>query len=332
MVTARQVRAWAGLRRMWARACWALCGGWACWGAWAQAPASPPGCPPPFMPLDEQMAHVAAMPAGKAGFLFEAFKEGRPVWLYGTIHFATVDDVKPSLAVMTALRRSDVLAVELDVTQPQPQPSDGPPSAQAPVAPMFEPTAQQAQRLQAAYASECLVWPVTPQPMPQIPLLLAQAQRLGMAPGYGMDVRMAQFAHRNLKPVVALETLGEQLRALTPPGRADFDRLLDSALDGWASGKMRQELVDTHRVWRDGDWPGLLALAQRLRSEDPAWARALLDARNERMAARIDAMHAQGQKVFVAVGALHLAGPSSLPQLLEARGYRLRLVRMPRTP
>ena len=197
---------------------------------------------------------------------------------------------------------------------------------------MFEPTAQQAQRLQAAYASECLVWPVTPQPMPQIPLLLAQAQRLGMAPGYGMDVRMAQVAHRNLKPVVALETLGEQLRALTPPGRADFDRRLDSALDGWASGKMRQELVDTHRVWRDGDWPGLLALAQRLRSEDPAWARALLDARNERMAARIDAMHAQGQKVFVAVGALHLAGPSSLPQLLEARGYRLRLVRMPRTP
>lgn len=79
------------------------------------------------MPLAEQMAHVAAMPAGKAGFLFEAFKEGRPVWLYGTIHFATVDDVKPSLAVMTALRRSDVLAVELDVTQPQPQPSDGPP-------------------------------------------------------------------------------------------------------------------------------------------------------------------------------------------------------------
>ncbi|MEY2770543.1 MAG: hypothetical protein RIQ38_962, partial [Pseudomonadota bacterium] len=36
------------------------------------------------MPLAEQMAHVAAMPAGKAGFLFEAFKEGRPVWLYGT--------------------------------------------------------------------------------------------------------------------------------------------------------------------------------------------------------------------------------------------------------
>jgi len=35
----------------------------------------------------------------------------------------------------------------------------------------------------------------------------------------------------------------------------------------------------------------------------------------------IDAMHAQGKRVLVAVGALHMTGEQGLPRLMAARGY-----------
>ncbi len=39
------------------------------------------------------------------------------------------------------------------------------------------------------------------------------------------------------------------------------------------------------------------------------------------MAARIDALHGDGKRVLVAVGALHMTGERGLPKLMAARGY-----------
>jgi hypothetical protein len=54
--------------------------------------------------------------------------------------------------------------------------------------------------------------------------------------------------------------------------------------------------------------------------------RRLNDERNPNLAARIDALHARGQRVFAAVGALHMTGPRALPALLAQRGYRVERV------
>jgi hypothetical protein len=58
----------------------------------------------------------------------------------------------------------------------------------------------------------------------------------------------------------------------------------------------------------------------------PAERRALqrlLDDRNPGLAEGIARLHDQGQRVFGAVGALHMVGPTGLPALLAARGFRV---------
>ncbi|HYN59292.1 MAG TPA: TraB/GumN family protein, partial [Rubrivivax sp.] len=62
-------------------------------------------------------------------------------------------------------------------------------------------------------------------------------------------------------------------------------------------------------------------------SEDQrALLRRLNDDRNAHLADGIDALHAQGHRVFAAVGALHMTGPQALPRLLAQRGYSVQRV------
>jgi len=42
------------------------------------------------------------------------------------------------------------------------------------------------------------------------------------------------------------------------------------------------------------------------------------------MARRIDGMIKSGQRVFVAVGALHMVGENSIPEILREKGYTVR--------
>ena len=63
-------------------------------------------------------------------------------------------------------------------------------------------------------------------------------------------------------------------------------------------------------------------LARKFESE-------VLVKRNHRMADRIEALRRDtpDERLFVAVGALHLVGTENLPQLLQARGYEISRVR-----
>ena len=78
------------------------------------------------------------------------------------------------------------------------------------------------------------------------------------------------------------------------------------------------------------DLPRLLELGrQDLEKPDPALAEYLLDrlvdGRNWLMLERVQPYLRKGG-TFVAVGALHLPGPDGLLQLLQARGFLVRVV------
>jgi uncharacterized protein YbaP (TraB family) len=61
-------------------------------------------------------------------------------------------------------------------------------------------------------------------------------------------------------------------------------------------------------------------------AEERSMMAALNDERNPAMADRIAALHGEGKRAFVAVGALHMTGGQALPALLEARGFRVERV------
>jgi hypothetical protein len=52
----------------------------------------------------------------------------------------------------------------------------------------------------------------------------------------------------------------------------------------------------------------------------------LIDDRNLVMADKITRLHAEGGKLFVAVGSLHMIGRVGLPALLAARGFKVERV------
>ena len=101
-------------------------------GACAQAASvSEPdtAAPPPAVAPQDQCPPEAAVPtpeesrknasaAVDSGLLWKATKGGRVVWLYGTIHVAKLAWAYPGPQVLAAMRASDVVSLELDMTDP----------------------------------------------------------------------------------------------------------------------------------------------------------------------------------------------------------------------
>ncbi|MBM3596528.1 MAG: TraB/GumN family protein, partial [Alphaproteobacteria bacterium] len=72
-------------------------------------------------------------------------------------------------------------------------------------------------------------------------------------------------------------------------------------------------------AWKSGD-PDELACLMNFAEDDRAFAEAMLIGRNRMWAKWIDERLGQPGTVFVAVGAGHLAGASSVQEQLAARG------------
>jgi uncharacterized protein YbaP (TraB family) len=114
--------------------------------------------------------------------------------------------------------------------------------------------------------------------------------------------------------------------ALLLPSDPDEARhLLDQALEHLEQGRTRPLLRRLAEAWADGRLKELEDYATWCEcadtTEDRAFLRRLNDDRNSPMADRIDALHGQGKRVLVAVGALHMTGEQGLPRLMAARGY-----------
>jgi uncharacterized protein YbaP (TraB family) len=106
--------------------------------------------------------------------------------------------------------------------------------------------------------------------------------------------------------------------------------LLEQSLQQLQDQSGRRVLRKLARAWEAGD----LATLENYEAwcecgagaTDRAFMRRLNDERNPRLADGIEARHAQGQRVFAAVGALHMTGPAALPSLLRERGFKLERV------
>jgi uncharacterized protein YbaP (TraB family) len=150
-------------------------------------------------------------------------------------------------------------------------------------------------------------------------LTLIEFQRRGFDPKYGIDTYFFGRAKQDGKDIFFLETVDEQLALFTGMDRQDQEAfLLQTLKDLEVIGRLAPDML---KAWRHGD-AGRLAEIMRISfREHPHIYGRLVTQRNRKWVPKIEALMGQGENVLVVVGAGHLAGERSLPDLFREKGY-----------
>ena len=263
-------------------------------------------------------------PADARPALWRIEKDGRRGWLFGTVH-AVPDDARwLSPALVRATDDADWLWLEVTGLESERQDpaifnrlgrSDGLP----PIAARLPPESRD--KLAAlpglahgldGYES----WAAA---------LLVNA-RGSASSGFsarnaGEAVLSRRFARAD-KPAAGLETIAGQLGFFDRLSPADQDALLAQAIDD--AGQSRRLLARLYDQWARGDMTAIAGQIDTGLSQRPTLRAVLIDARNARWAAQIDAVTLRHRAApFIAVGAGHLTGPGSLQARLAAKGWTI---------
>ncbi len=143
----------------------------------------------------------------------------------------------------------------------------------------------------------------------------------GFEAGAGIDEQFAQRAQADGKPVIALETVDEQLgffAHLSAEQQRQYLRATLKDLD--TEAKDAGGMVD---AWQRGDSAALERLLRKESTENPELFRMLTVERNRNWLPKIVALLREDRDYLVIVGALHLVGPDGLVALLKSQGFQV---------
>ena len=243
-------------------------------------------------------------------------------FLYGTIHIIPRDSFFLPSGLETAMETAEHLVMELPLDMDMG-------SLMQSARSMLMPPGQRLQDLLSAedyaylqaYMRDSVATPI---PFYQMlkPIFTLQQLSTGVCdPGGAWESYELFFSKRfgeMGKPVSGLETIAEQLAVLDSIPLADqAQSLMETVRAPRAGCEALQALI---RHYRSQDLSALM----RLTESDESFGsqrEVLLDSRNRRWIARIEAILAEGKPVLIAVGAGHLAGPEGVIHLLRQAGY-----------
>ncbi|HST45616.1 MAG TPA: TraB/GumN family protein [Luteimonas sp.] len=248
-----------------------------------------------------------------------------PSFLFGTIHFGSEAELGLDAASLaTALASADTLVGEIDVDTVAGPALDHyrwlPPGQ--PLSTLVDADAwSMARHLLPDIAPETLE---RMKPWMVLALVEARGESLGEDT---LDVRLQRMARARGMPLVQLETLEDQLRALdcVPPD-AQALVLQERLKTPWVLREMSQRALAHYRgrdlgAWLD-DVDRMPGLGDAARAIEQQARRCLVEDRNARwMPALLSLLSAGGR--YVAVGAIHLPGEQGLLAALARAGYRI---------
>lgn len=245
------------------------------------------------------------------------------IYLFGTMHALKPDLVWFDDAVSEAFARSDELVLEMldpDPAQIGPVlareamygPGEGLSKALSP---------DQYARLTAAVAGIGIPATALEQMKPWfagVTLAMAPLAKLGYLPDHGVENVLQRSAAEAKMPMIGLETFEQQMGFFSGLSEEDQIEFLMSGVDDMPEfaamiGKME-------RAWATGDTEATVELFYDGLDDTPAVYDVLLKQRNSAWADWIEQRMAAPGTVFVAVGAGHLAGDSSVQAMLAAKG------------
>ncbi len=252
------------------------------------------------------------------------------IYLFGTVHLLRPGHDWMTPAVTEAFNASETLWLEIE--DPQDQAAATPLIMQHGLSPQTplssrlsaEEFAELDRAAQAMGLSGAAMDPMRPW-LAAISLSMAPLVQAGFDPEAGVDVVLRGHALEAGKPIHGLETVEQQLMFfanLSPEDELDF---LRSTLENYEQGVALLDQMAS--AWSAGDPDTLYALGgDDLRAEYPTIYDVILTRRNADWVGQIQQELAGDGTVFMAVGALHLAGPDSVQAQLEAQGVRVERV------
>lgn len=271
----------------------------------------------------------AAAPAsvGKL-YLWEVTSLTNRAWLFGTIHAGKPDWYPLPGPIEAAFDDSDVLVVEADVTNMAAVERIAPPLYPGndtlanhvgeedwerfrKLLPRYKLPEQAVVRMKPFMASSLLVF--------------GEWARLGYQPQYGIDAYLIKRARDAKKPVVEIEGIEAQARLMDSLTEGEQKLAFSGTLKAFEAGITQEQITGMVNAWQIGD-PGLMLEVARRYNDAVPGAAAFEDkfiwSRHEEMVGKIEGyLNNSREKHFIAVGALHLAGPRGLVQMLRDRGY-----------
>ena len=287
-------------------------------------------CPPVAKtPTTAEMQEAMAK-AQDHGLLWRLRKDGRDLYLFGTLHVGKLDWAFPGPQMTKALRTSDTVALELDLGEPELQKAFK--TAMDHMAPLRIDASLQA-RMDHQADLACLPHNALAGMHPLFQVLgylVLSARGDGLDQGYAQEQVLTGFAKRASKPIVSLETPAMQIQALGGNDAKASQRLVEETLTLLEQHKVAAPMLRLANAWANSrldelesyeDWCECIDS-----EEDRIQLRQTVFDRNPYLADRIAAEYATGKQVFAAVGALHMIGPQGLPSLLAAKGFDVQLL------
>jgi uncharacterized protein len=282
-------------------------------------------CPPAARYAPEMFTRAAQHP-GDRGFLWRIERDGRYSYLFGSMHVGRAEWMGLGPGVRRALQEVDALALEIDMTSAQAQQQLQQVTARAPRT-IPPPLRDRLKRLWVAQCMSLAQFDSAPVELQAITLMALAGRQHGLDPAYGSEVLLTMAARADNVPVVSLESVTAQMELFLATSNAEASEAVAQALDELESPRTLAKLDKLTSAWARsdldvmasyGDWCDCLR-TERQRAD----MKKLLDDRNPGLAEGIERLHASGQRVFAAVGALHMTGTMGLPSLLAGRGFKV---------
>jgi hypothetical protein len=285
----------------------------------------------PWTAAAQVAAGTAAAPVPRQ-YLWEVSSLTNRVYLYGTVHAGKASFYPLGEPVQAALADAKVLAVEADITDEAAMAKSAGSMLLTPPdrldkripAPVYERFRRQVERFRLPESQVVQLKPFIASSV----LAFAEWGRLGYLPQYGVDRHLLTRARESKMIIVELEGAETQAALMNSLTDEESRQALEGTLAALENGLTREQITGMVNAWQSGD-AGLLLEVARAYNESVPGARELEEkfiwSRHEAMADKIEAWLMQGrERVFVAVGALHLAGPRGLVEILAKRGFQVR--------
>jgi uncharacterized protein YbaP (TraB family) len=284
------------------------------------------------------LALLAALPAAALDvtapklYLWEVTSLTNRAYLFGTVHAGKESWYPLPAAVEGALADCKVLVVEADVTDTEAMARTASVSVYPPgdslakhvdpedyerfrkLLPRFKIPEESAARYKPFMAASLIVF--------------GEWARLGYQPQFGIDSYLIRRAREAKMRVVEIEGIETQAKLIASLTEEEQRLAFTGTLKAFDMGITAEQITGMLNAWQIGD-PGLvLQVAQRYNEQVPggaAFEEKFVWSRHDEMVRKIEGYLNDGkERHFIAVGALHMAGPRGLVQMLKDRGYVVR--------